>query len=92
MDIEKNRCLIELRRVRALVERELELADAGKSGKSPFQLRQILKELSAMERVRAKSEFMPYYPRAIADSWDLNDPLGQELCGLATLYDTVMRG
>ena len=92
MDAEKNRCLIELRRVRALVERELELADEGQSDKSPFQLRQILKELSTMERVQAKSEFMPYYPRAIVDSWDLDDPLGRELCGLATLYYTVMRG
>ena len=92
MDAEKNRCLIELRRVKVLVERELQLAGEGRSDKSLFQLRQILKELSTMERVQAKSVFMPYYPRIIVDSWDLNDPLGQELCSLATLYYTVMRG
>lgn len=89
---ERSRCLAELRRVRGLVERELRLAEEGKSDKPPSQLRQILKELAAMERARAKSEFMPYYPRGITDSWSLADPLGQELCGLASLYDMAMRG
>ncbi len=89
---ERSRCMAELRRVRGLVERELQLAEEGKSDKSPSQLRQILKELTAMERTQAKSEFMPYYPRAIADSWSLTDPLGRELCELASLYYVVMRG
>ena len=34
------------------------------------QLEMTLKELDNMNRIRDMRQFMPYYPRGIADSWE----------------------
>ncbi len=50
------------------------------------QLEMTLKELDKMNRIRDMRQFMPYYPRGIADSWEFNDKLGNELLEVLDYY------
>lgn len=50
------------------------------------QLEMTLKELNTMNQIRDMRQFMPYYPRGIADSWNLNDKLGNELLKVLDSY------
>ncbi len=50
------------------------------------QLEMTLKELDKMNRIRDMRHFMPYYPRGIADSWEFNDELGNELLEVLDYY------
>ena len=50
------------------------------------QLKMTLKELDKMNQVRDMNQFMPYYPKGIADCWDFNDRLGDELLKVLDYY------
>lgn len=50
------------------------------------QLNMTVNELDKMNQIRNKNEYMPYYPRGIADSWDYNDNLGNELLRILDVY------
>ena len=50
------------------------------------QLEMTLKELDNMNRIRDMRQFMPYYPRGIADSWEFDDKLGNELLEVLDYY------
>ena len=50
------------------------------------QLKMIVNELNKMNQIRDKRQFMPYYPRGIADCWDFNDNLGNELLKVLDYY------
>ena len=39
------------------------------------QLEMTLKELDNMNQIRDMRQFMPYYPRGIADSWEFDDKM-----------------
>lgn len=45
-----------------------------------------LKELDNMNQIRDMRQFMPYYPRGIADSWEFDDKLGNELLEVLDYY------
>ena len=53
------------------------------------QLEMTLKELDNMNRIRDMRQFMPYYPRGIADSWEFDDKLGNELLEVLDYYMTI---
>ena len=50
------------------------------------QLKMTVDELHKMNQIRDMKRFMPYYPRGIADSWDSNDNLGNELLKVLDFY------
>lgn len=50
------------------------------------QLEMTLKELDNMNQIRDMRQFMPYYPRGIADSWEFDDKLGNELLEVLDYY------
>ncbi len=50
------------------------------------QLKMTVGELDKMNQIRDMKLFMPYYPRGIADSWDQNDNLGDELLRVLNIY------
>ena len=50
------------------------------------QLEMTLKELDKMNQIRDMEQFMPYYPRGIADDWERNDKLGNELLKVLDCY------
>lgn len=50
------------------------------------QLKRTVDELHKMNQIRDMKRFMPYYPRGIADSWDSNDNLGNELLKVLDFY------
>lgn len=46
----------------------------------------LYKELDNMNQIRDMRQFMPYYPRGIADSWEFDDKLGNELLEVLDYY------
>ena len=50
------------------------------------QLEMTLKELDNMHQIRDMRQFMPYYPWGIADSWEFDDKLGNELLEVLDYY------
>ncbi|MGN0341682.1 MAG: hypothetical protein ACI4DO_02720 [Roseburia sp.] len=50
------------------------------------QLEMIIKELEKMNEVRDKDIFFPYYPKGIADCWELSDELGNKLLEILDIY------
>jgi hypothetical protein len=45
-----------------------------------------ISELDKMNQLRDMNLFMSFYPRGIADSWNLNDNLGKELLDVLDVY------
>ena len=50
------------------------------------QLNMIINELDKMNELRDMKLFMPYYPKGIADCWDINDTLGNTLLDVLSVY------
>ena len=50
------------------------------------QLEMTFKELDKMNQIRDVKQFMPYYPKGIADSWAFDDKLGKELLKVLDYY------
>ncbi len=72
--------------VYGLVETEYQKCRMENGGYEEKHLEFILKELKIMRSKCGSHEFRPYYPRGIADSWDYDDRLGNELMELAGEY------
>lgn len=53
------------------------------------QLENISIEIEKMRSILNPSEFTPYYPRAIVDSWDFASKLGAKLLDLAGEYQKL---
>ncbi len=78
--------IIHLDHVYGLVEEERQKCRTGNGSYEEKHLEFILKELKIMRLKCGSRGFYPYYPRGISDSWDYDDPLGNELMELAGEY------
>ena len=72
--------------VEAIIEEIINTPEALPWYMSVEQLEMTLNELGKMNQIRNMRQFMPYYPRGIADSWDFNDKLGNELLKVLDFY------
>ena len=71
----------------AAIEAEIQLHKRGLgSNANESQLQRIIEELKIMKDTSNPQKYIPGYPRAIVDSWDLDSELGLRLLGIANKY------
>lgn len=74
----------EAEKVKIMIEREIKALKLGQGKDGTIsQLENFYKDIQLM--IESK-DYIPSYPRAIADSWDFNSELGKQLLDLYEVY------